>query len=236
MLLFILSSMPASRRSAGEGNGNPLQYLVWRIPWTEEPGGLKSMGLPRVGHNWVRTHVCIYNYTYFERLVLFSRSVTSDWPHGQQHARLSCPSPTPGGHSNSCALSRWCHPTISSSAIPFSSHLQSFPASGSFLMSQLFALGGQRRGTLPKQKSWYYSGPYEGLDMCLGKSSVNLQNQWKRRRTFRKPEDMFTNRNFYLGEKVHFSIVNYLHLPWSAEKKGALNSVLASRYTKTNRE
>ena len=60
-------------------------------------------------------------------------------PQGLQHARLPCPSPTPGAYSNSCPLSRWYHPTISSSVFPFSSHLQSFPASGSFPMSQLFA-------------------------------------------------------------------------------------------------
>ena len=64
-------------------------------------------------------------------------------PHGLQHARLPCSSPTPGVYSNSCLLSQWCHPTISSSVIPFSSHLQSFPASGSFQMSQLFESGGQ---------------------------------------------------------------------------------------------
>ena len=63
--------------------------------------------------------------------------------HGLQRARLPCPSPTPGACSNSCPLSQWCHPTISSSVIPFSSRLQSFPASGSFPMSQLFASGGQ---------------------------------------------------------------------------------------------
>ena len=66
--------------------------------------------------------------------------------HGLQHARLPCPSPTPGAHSNSCPLSRWCHPTISSSVIPFSSHLQFFPALGSFLMNWLFASGGQSIG------------------------------------------------------------------------------------------
>ena len=65
-------------------------------------------------------------------------------PHGLQHARPSCPSPTPRVYSNSSLLSRWSHPTISSSVIPFSSCLQSFPASGSFQMSQLFASGGQR--------------------------------------------------------------------------------------------
>ena len=68
------------------------------------------------------------------------------WPHKLQHARLPCPSTTPGACSNSCALSRWCHPTISSSVIPFSSHLQSFPASGSFPVSHFFPSGGQSIG------------------------------------------------------------------------------------------
>ena len=63
--------------------------------------------------------------------------------HGLQHARLPCPSPAPSVYSNSYPLSRWCHPTISSSVVPFSSHLQSFPATGSFQMSQFFASGGQ---------------------------------------------------------------------------------------------
>ena len=63
-------------------------------------------------------------------------------PHGLQHARPPCPSPTPGVHPNSCPLSWWCHPTISSSVVPFS-YTQSFPASGSFWISQLFASGGQ---------------------------------------------------------------------------------------------
>ena len=80
--------------------------------------------------------------------VQFSRSVVSDslWPHGLQHTRPSCPSPTPGVYSNSCPLSQWCHLTISSSVVPFSSCLQSFPASGSFQMSQFFATGGQSIG------------------------------------------------------------------------------------------
>ena len=72
-------------------------------------------------------------------------SVVSDslWPHGLQHARPPCPSPTPRVYSDSCPLSQWCHPTISSSVITFSSCLQSSPASGSFQMSQFFASGGK---------------------------------------------------------------------------------------------
>ena len=78
----------------------------------------------------------------------FSYSVVSDSlrPCGLQHARPPCPSSTPGVYSNSCPLSQWCHPAISSSGVPFSSSLQSFPASGSFQMSQLFASGGQSIG------------------------------------------------------------------------------------------
>ena len=67
-------------------------------------------------------------------------------PHGPQHARPPCPSPTPRVYSNSCPLSQWCHPTISSSVVSFSSRLQSFPASGSFQMSQLFTSDGQSIG------------------------------------------------------------------------------------------
>ena len=92
----------------------------------------------------------IFNTTNVFQLssVQFSRSVMSNslQPHGLQNARPPCPSPTPRVYSNSWPLSRWCHPIISSSVIPFSSHLQSFPASGSFQMSQFFTSGGQSIG------------------------------------------------------------------------------------------
>ena len=79
------------------------------------------------------------------RLLLFGCPVMSSslWPHGLQHARLPCPSLTPGAYSNSCPSSQWCHPTISFSVISFSSCLQSFPASQSFSMSQFFTSSGQ---------------------------------------------------------------------------------------------
>ena len=88
--------------------------------------------------------VCVYVYVYIHS-VQFRRSVVSDSfrPHESQHARSPCPSPTPGVYSNSCPSSQWCHPAISSSVVPFSSCPQSFPSSGSFPMSQLFAWGGQ---------------------------------------------------------------------------------------------
>ena len=96
------------------------------------------------------SHPSVLNqYTFFIlSSVQFSSSVVSDslWPHEPQHARPPCPSPTPGVYSNSCPLSRWCHPTISSSVIPFSSCPQPFPASGCFQMSQLAASGGQSTG------------------------------------------------------------------------------------------
>ena len=80
--------------------------------------------------------------------VQFSRSIMSDSlpPHESQHARPPCPSPTPGVYLNSCPLIWWCHPTILSSVVPFSSCPQSLPASGSFPVSQLFASGGQSIG------------------------------------------------------------------------------------------
>ena len=99
--------------------------------------------------------------------VQFSHSVMSNsfWPHGLQHARPPCPSPTPGVYSNSCPLSWWCHPAISSSVVPLSSHLQSFRASGSFPRSQFFASSGQSIGVsasasvLPKNiHGWFPLG------------------------------------------------------------------------------
>ena len=89
----------------------------------------------------------LFNFSHSSS-VEFSHSVVSDSlrPHELQHARPPCPSPTPRVHPNPCPSSQWCHPTISSSVIPFSSCPQSFPSSGSFQMSQLFASGGQSVG------------------------------------------------------------------------------------------
>ena len=93
-------------------------------------------------------------------LLLFRLSVVSDslWPHESQHPGPPCSTPTPGVRSNSCPLSQWCHPAISSSVVPFSSRAQSFPASESLPMSQLFARGGQNSGvsasaSFPPKKS-----------------------------------------------------------------------------------
>ena len=102
--------------------------------------------------------------------VQFSRSVVSDSlrPHESQHARPPCPSPTPRVHSDSCPLSQWCHPAISSSVVPFSFCLQSLPASESFPMSQLFTWGGQSTGVsalasfLPKKSQGWSPSQWTG--------------------------------------------------------------------------
>ena len=90
----------------------------------------------------------VAKWIYLFSSVSFSRSVVSDslWPHGLQHARLPCPSPTPRACSNSYPLSRWCHPTISSSVVPLSSRLQSSLASGCFPVSWFYSSGGQTTG------------------------------------------------------------------------------------------
>ena len=127
-------------------------------------------------------------------LLFFSRSVLSDsWgPHGLQHARLPCPSPSPGACSNSCPLSQWCHPTISSSVIPFFSCLQSFPASGSFPMSWLFVPTGQNIGVsasasvLPMNiQSWFPLG-LTGLISLLSNrlSRVFFSNTFQKHQFF----------------------------------------------------
>ena len=87
---------------------------------------------------------CIMNETWQHSVSQFSYSVLSNslQPHGLQHTRLPYPSPIPGACSNSCPSHQWCHPTISSSVIPFSSHLPSFPTSGSFPVNQFFSSGG----------------------------------------------------------------------------------------------
>ena len=100
--------------------------------------------------------------------VQFSHSVMSDslWPHELQNAKPPCPSPTPRVHPNSCPLSQWCHPTISSSVIPFSSCPQSLPASKSFPMSQLFTSGGQNY--------WSFSSEISPSNECSGLISFRI--------------------------------------------------------------
>ena len=115
---------------------------------------------------------CFSKFTW--QLVQFSHSVVSDslWPHEPQHARPPCPSPTPGAHPKPCPLNQWCHPTISSSVVPFTFCPQSFPASGSFPMSQLLTSGGQSIGVsastsvLPMNtQDWWISFGMDWLDL-----------------------------------------------------------------------
>ena len=127
------------------------------------------------------SYVFVYQYLF---LSLFSFSVMSNslQPHGLQHARLPCPSPSPRACSNSCLLSWWYHPTISSSIVPCSSCPQSFPASRSFLMSQLFAWGGQNTGAsasvsvLPVNiQDWFplgLSGLIQGLSRVFSNTTL----------------------------------------------------------------
>ena len=116
-------------------------WLIGKDPeagkdWKQKEKGLAEDETVRQ-HHWLNS-------------VQFSRSVMSNslQPHELQHTRPPCPSPAPGVYPNSCPLSRWCHSTISSSVVPFSSCLQSFLMSGSFQMSQLFASGSQNTGVL----------------------------------------------------------------------------------------
>ena len=122
-------------------------FCVSQLPFSQyeaEQSYIIAPGFPPHGdshtnfirYGWLRVCICFIPSLSFQ----FSRSVMSQslWPHGLQHTRPPYPSPTPGIYSNSCPLSRWCHPTISSSVIPFSSHLQSFPSSGSHSFSADF--------------------------------------------------------------------------------------------------
>ena len=147
---------PRSGRSSGEWNCFPLQDSCLENSMGRGAWWATVLGVKRVGHNWETEnthtdsswkHIGLWSIVLFSSFQ-FSHSVVSNSlrPHESQHARPPCPSPTPRVYSNPCPLSRWCHPTISSSVIPFSSCSQSFTASGSFPMSQLFAWGGQSIG------------------------------------------------------------------------------------------
>ena len=124
-------------------------------------------------------------------LLLFSHSIMSNslQPHGLQNASLPCPSSSPGACSNSCPLSQWCHPTISSSAVPFSSCPQSFPTSGSFPVSWFFTSGGQSirasasASTLPMNIQGWFPLEWTGLISLLSKglSRYFLLNFWRKK-------------------------------------------------------
>ena len=133
--------------------------------------------------------------------------------HGLQHARLPCPSPSPRGCSNSCPLSQWCHPTISSSVIPFPSCLQSFPASESFPVSQLFASGGQSTGASASSgvrpmnmQDWFPLG-LTGLISLLsrGISSITSSTTVRKHQFFSAQPSLWSNSHIHtwLLEKKH---------------------------------
>ena len=140
----------------------------------------------------------IFPPTYLpEFLIIFFQfssvqSIMSDslWPHGLQHARPPCSLPTPGVYPNSWPLSWWCHPSISSSVFPFSSSLQSFPASGSFQMSQLFASGGQSIG-VSALASWHTKAKFPNLQARIfemgfpgGTSGKKSACRWRKCKRF----------------------------------------------------
>ena len=137
--------------------------------------------------------------------MLFSLPVVSDslQPHGLQHFRLPCPSPSPWACSNSRPLSRWCHPTISSSVVPFSSCLLSFPASGSFLMSQLFTSGGQSIGAsgsvLPMNIQDWFSLGLTGLISLQSKglSSVFCNTTVRKHHFFSDQPSLWSNSHIH---------------------------------------
>ena len=141
--------IPGLGRSPGEGRAwQPTPLLL-----PGESHGQRSVAgyIYRVAKSgtWLK-RLSMYPHAHIQPLkwIQFSRSVVSDYlrPHESQHARPPCPSPTPRVHSNSCPSSRWRHPAISSSVVPFFSCPQSLPASGSFPMSQLFTWSGQSIG------------------------------------------------------------------------------------------
>ena len=134
--------------------------------------------------------------------VQFGRSVMSDflWPHGLQHARLCCLPPTPGACSNWCPSSRWCHPTISCSVSPFSSCLQSFPASGSFPMSQCFTSGGQSIGA---SASASVSNKYSGL--------ISFKIDWLDLEVYVTLNSLLNY--FELFKSINYSVLSFLYGP-----------------------
>ena len=168
--------------------------------------------------NWIFQYVflCIwllsFYYITFQRFVQvgstmfsvqFSCSVVSDslQPHGLQHAGFPCPSPTPRACSNSCPLSWWCHPPISSSVVPFSSCLQSCPSSWSFLMSQFFASGGQSFSF-----SISPSKEYAGL------ISFRINWFWSPRDSQESsPTPQFKSINYLAFSFVYSSTLTYIH-------------------------
>ena len=171
--------------------------------------------------------ICLTMLSVFLSSVQFSRSVMSDslWPHESQHTKPPCPSPTPGVHSNSRPSSRWSHPAISSSVIPFSSCPQSPPASESLPMSQLFAWGGQSTGVsasasfLPKKSQGWSPSEWTGWISLQSKGLSRVFSHtypnppWPSYKLFLMPRVVLP---FCLTHLSHLSIVvpTLRWLPW----------------------
>ena len=143
------------------------------------------------------------------------------WPHESQHARPPCPSPTPGVHSNLHPSSRWCHPAISSSVIPFSSCPQFLPASESFPMSQLFAWGGQSTGVstlasfLPKNtQGWSPLGWTGWISLQSKGLSRVFSEKKKKKRVF---SDTTVQKHQFLGAQLSSQSSSHIHT-WLLEK------------------
>ena len=138
-------------------------------------------------------------------MLLFSQFVVSDSlrPHGLQHTRLPCPSPASRAYSNSCPLSRWCHPIISSSVVPFLSCLQSFPASESFPVTQFFTSGGQSIGAsasvLPMNiQDWFSLGLTDWISFqSKGLSRVFSNTQVQKHQFFGIPLSVWSNSHIH---------------------------------------
>ena len=158
-----------------------------------------------------------------------SRSANSLWPHGLQHARFPCPSLSPRVGSNSCPLSRWCHPTISSSVIPFS-RLQSFSASGSFPTSQFFTIGGQSIGVSAsasvlsmKIQSWFPLGltgfiflQSSGLSRIFSNTTVQKHQFWSTQPYLR------SNSHIYVTTGKIIALAIQIKLNWVKNSLKAL--------------
>ena len=192
-------------------------YLVQMRPFVPELGGRLKYAIETTGVNTsLKHHVeCFFLIKRSQKecisSVHFSRSVVSDslQLHGLQHTRLPCPSPTPRVYSNSCPLSQWCHPTMSSSVFPFSSRLQSFPASGSFPMSQFFKSGGQSIGisastsVLPMNiQDWLISFRMDCLDLLAVQGTLKSLLQHHSSKFFEHHSSIIWRSAFFIVQTL----------------------------------
>ena len=177
-----LGSMSGLGRFPWERARQPIPvFLPGGFPGTEDPyspWGCKELGMTVKLSTYIHTEsaneICLTSFTMIKEdvqekqcSVQLSNSFVSDslWPHGLQHTRPPCPLPAWRAWSNSCPSSQCCHTTISSSVVPFSSCLQSFPTSGSFQMSQFFTPGGQRIGI--SGSAWSFQGIFRVISFRI---------------------------------------------------------------------